>query len=69
MWDVLLGGTTGLESMASMHIDDMLSVQKKGPYVLAGQSLGGMTSMEVALQARPFISDCDYTIESAGSVK
>ena len=61
----LLGGTTGLEAMASMHIDDMLSVQKRGPYVLAGQSLGGMTSMEVALQARWLLTrGCDYTIES-----
>jgi hypothetical protein len=37
-----------------MHIDDMLTVQKSGPVVLAGQSLGGMTSLEVALQVEVF---------------
>ena len=37
--------------MAAMHIDDMLGAQKQGPYILAGQSLGGMTALEVALQA------------------
>eukprot|EP00873_Tetraselmis_striata_P016306 jgi/Tetstr1/436570/TSEL_025367.t2 len=47
-----LGGPSNLKSMASMHIDDMLSVNSSGPVILAGQSLGGMTSMEVALQAQ-----------------
>ena len=39
-----------LEEMASVYIEAIKQVQEKGPYYLAGQSLGGTLALEIAQQ-------------------
>lgn len=40
----------GMEQLAARYIEGMLSVQPKGPYFLAGYSLGGVIAFEIARQ-------------------
>jgi thioesterase domain-containing protein len=47
------GETNSIDSineMAAIYIDEMMSVQKNGPYYLGGASLGGTVALEMAQQ-------------------
>jgi amino acid adenylation domain-containing protein len=61
-----LDGTTQLphtvEEMASYYIREMRIVQPKGPYLLAGGSMGGMIAMEVAHQLQAMGQTIDKII-------
>lgn len=43
---------TTVEEMAAYYIDEMRTVQPHGPYLLGGQSSGGLVAFEVARQLR-----------------
>jgi pimeloyl-ACP methyl ester carboxylesterase len=39
-----------IEDMAALYLKALLDVQRKGPYILAGYSLGGLVAYEIAKQ-------------------
>ena len=39
-----------IEELAAVHVEDILRIQPRGPYLLGGHSYGGVVAMEVALQ-------------------
>ncbi len=49
-WDGLdgSGGTEGIVNLAKRYLDEVRSVQPEGPYVLAGQCVGGLIAQEMA---------------------
>jgi len=42
------GAETSIESMAARYVEEILSIQRNGPYTLAGASMGGMVAYEMA---------------------
>jgi len=43
---------TSIQDMASIYIDAMQSIQKKGPYYISGWSFGGIIAFEIARQLK-----------------
>ena len=41
-----------MEAIAARYLDEIVKVRPKGPYVLAGYSVGGLVAFELALQMR-----------------
>jgi acetoacetyl-CoA synthetase len=50
---------TRVEDMAADYIEQIRSVQPRGPYALAGFSMGGLIALEIAQQ----LSQCGETVE------
>jgi amino acid adenylation domain-containing protein len=53
-----------IEQLASVHVTAIRNVQPRGPYRLAGHSLGGVLAYEIAAQ----LIDADETVEFLGLI-
>lgn len=63
-WDGLDGsrGSRSIEAMADTYLDEVRSVQPHGPYVLAGQCVGGLVAREMARQLIRAGDDVDLVV-------